>query len=531
MRNKGFSAVELLFSLTISITLLVVVISVYKMLANHSGAADIAQNAVTYSKNANRYIRTHSSLLQELLTYRGTSNGKIATVSMSVLKEEKFLPDNYPSANRLNQYPCVVITWANNQLQGFLYYREDESNTKTLTKDSLYAGLNNSGEMLGVYSDGVGTGARGGWILTSSDINDLFSQALGSVDPSQGNDPTQYTCLGSQVANNSYIVNMAMEQTLNNQLAKDDNIHLYADPQNDIDSPQNANTLNDDLNMDYKADGTPEAKSSLIFQSNPDCVMDPQDLATMQDYSTENPRGCRNKQLAIQESNSVMTINGFQQAGDVNNSEQPHPYVGELQAASFQPTAKVAIGTACTIDELGKMAQQAYDNNNLVNNIYVSQVQCMKNPLCPETTAGVCYMPIQTVTIESKTVPHSNEPTSVVCPSGMFVTSYKADTEAQKPSPCCGSNLGFKFCCWIEKCNNGRPGNSCSSVESTNFLSSKNPILYQGITTTPSHWYQGCPYGHGACYTGYNQKPDSYIQVYSITCTNDITKANFNINR
>jgi hypothetical protein len=182
------------------------------------------------------------------------------------------------------------------------------------------------------------------------------------------------------------------------------------------------------------------------------------------------------------------------------------------------------VGTACNVSELGKMARQAYNTADPddVNNLYVSQVQCMVHPLCPPTADAICYMPVNNVTIQVNTQQSSYGSISAYCPAGTFVSSVDADTSAIKPQACCGSNAGFGYCCHIDDCNKG--GGSCSKAQYINQLSSKNPPLYGGVVTTPAHWYQGCPDVHSGCNEGWGQVPDTYIVVRSITCTNDISK-------
>lgn len=554
INNKGFTAINLPLSLSVLMGMLMIIVHFNYGSIRQVNGFSAAEQAVDYSRAANRYITTHYSLLQELLSINDNSNGLVATVPLSILKEEGFINNVYPIKNLLRQYPCLVITYGNHQVQGFLYYREDK-NSKTLAPDQLHAGLEHVGGMIGLYNrDGAVSGAGNGWSLTSQETKKLFI-ATGNADPSQGQNTAAYQCNGDTVANNSFVVSLASILTLENKLPKDDSLHQYQDTLTNIDDPENSNTMKTDLIMDYKSPLNPQERkqSNIIFQMNENCTMDPSQPATMQDYDARydgtrleyqnkpNNLGCRNRQLGITESedadgNAIMTITGFKQGGDtaeydLYNKNNPNkyksrPYVGNLSAAFIQPTAQVAVGTPCTSLEIGKMAQQKQSMDpNDVNILYTSQVQCMKHPLCPITTSGVCYMSISTVSIQINTPQNSYNPIQANCPVGTFVSDISADSSAIKPTPCCGANTGIGFCCHIDDCTKG--GGSCSKIEYITPLSgysNYNIPLFQGIQTTPSRWYQGCPTVHSDCNEGWGQNPDTYIIVRSITCTNDISQ-------
>ncbi len=527
MKNKkyGFTAIELLLALSVIAALVFMSIRIANKFSSELTGDSVARDAYQYSKSVERYINTHYSLLQELLTINnGQSNGLIVTIPETILKNEGFINSSYPNMNVLNQIPCAVIVWSNNRLQSFLYYR-GTNQTRTLGEYELNRGMQYTGAMIGVYKNGVVQGALNLWNLDQATTENLLI-AKGTADPSQGVNPDAYQCGGDQIVNNSYVIDIVITQILNNKLAHDDNLHQYNDDGSQVDDPQNANTMESDLNMDYRTANGQHIKSNMIFQMNPDCVMDPSDIATMQDYSSDNPRGCKNRQLALEtsrESNNVdITVTGFQQGGN-NQDLTQKPYMGSLSALSIQPTAEVQIGTPCQISELGKMAKQQISSDpNDVNNLYISQVQCMKNPLCsPSSINETCYMPVNNVTIEIETKQDSYNSVSAMCPAGTFVYRVDADSAAITPGPC-GS-------CHIDPCNKG--GGACSTVQEINPLASPNPILYSGIQTTPSRWYQGCPTIHPGCNEGWGNAPDTYIIVRSMTCTNDISKVGVIVNQ
>nr|MBP9742422.1 hypothetical protein [Burkholderiales bacterium] len=224
--------------------------------------------------------------------------------------------------------------------------------------------------------------------------------------------------------------------------------HQYSDVLHDVDESQSNNRMNSDLIMDYIYDDKPRIQSNIIFQNNPDCLIDPKNLSSMKDYSLENLNGCKNRQLAIavesdnMTSNQKIIITGFERGG-INTSKDPtkdnRRYVGEVAAASIQPTMQVAVGTTCTSDEISKMAQQKRSAGTTdVNNLYISQVMCMKSITCPVEANGYCYLPIQSVTINY--TPNKSE---AQCPTGMFISNLETNVQ-QFPdwgTHCCATDL------------------------------------------------------------------------------------------
>ncbi len=322
-----------------------------------------------------------------------------------------------------------MIFYQNNQLQSIIYYRDD-GNSKPLNQIQLAYGLNHMGAMIGVYQNGAVIGAAKDWSLDTSTVQNLFL-AQGTADISRGNNPELYYCSGSQIANNSYVVNVTSMLNLNQRLANDDTIHQYPDPLHEVGDPFNNNQMNADLNMDYTDQNGNKTQNNIIFQNNPKCTMDPNKPETMKDYSASNHSGCKNKQLGFEVSYDnngaqILTVTGFIQGG-IDAGISSSPYVGALSAASLQPTKRVAVGAACTQGETGKMAQQKSSSNpNDVNNIYVNQVICMKSPTCPAEASGFCYLPVQNVTINFVPV---DKPASYMCPAGMFITNVETNVK------------------------------------------------------------------------------------------------------
>ena len=442
--NKGFTAVELLLVLAVIASIIYISINLINSWLRLVPAQTASKEAYSYSQAVARYITTHQNLLITLLSPDGSSSDLVATVSPQVLVNEGYINNLVSTNNNLKQTPCAVIFYQNKQLQSIVYYRDD-NNSKQLDQRQLTDGLNHMGAMMGLYQNGIVTGAAKDWALDATTVNALFV-AQGSVDISQGTDTALYYCSGSQIANNSYVVNVTHMLNLNNKLPNDDTIHQFSDHLHDITDSMNNNQMNTDLNMDYTNPNTNvRTRSNIIFQNNPNCEMDPNKPETMENYSVTNPNGCKNRQLGLQVDTDTtgrerLTVTGFVQGG-VNAGTPSAPYVGQVSAASLQPTTKVAVGTGCSQAEIGKIAQQQTSSTlDDVNNIYVSQVICMKSPTCPAASGGFCYLPVQNVTINFK----PNKP-SYMCPAGMFITNVQSNVQ-QYPDwgrHCCSSDPVF----------------------------------------------------------------------------------------
>ncbi len=554
-KYEGFTVIELIMSLCVIAALITGLIIYANGKTRQVNGLIVANQALADANAAKRYIQAHYTLLEELLsTINGQTNNLVATIPFSIIKNEGFIRAVYSDTNLLYQYPCLIITYGNNQIEAFIYYRENDDK-KTLNQEQLYSGLEHIGGMIGIYQNGSVIGAGNAWALSMDETSRLLVKK-GSINLSQDKGQDIYECFGDNIVNNSYVINLASQLTLNNHLPDDDSLHEYPDTQNQIDSIQNTNTMLNDLNMDYinQSEANKNVQSNIIFQLNPNCIMDPKQLATMQDYdekvsgltnpSMANNLGCRNRQLGLNvkttNMNSIITVTGFVKGGeraqyDSYSQQNPldkkaQPFVGDLRADSIQPILKVASGTRCNSLELGKIARQySLTNPYDINNIYINQVQCMKHPLCPEETSGLCYMPINTVSLALKTDQSAYSSISKLCPAGTFVSAIDKDDYAIIPKPCCGNNdpiFGSSpYCCHIDSCNKG--GGSCAMVQYTDLLSGYSLYqakLYQGIISTPAHWYQGCPSLHMGCNEGWGQVSDTYVVVRSITCTNDITQ-------
>lgn len=548
--NAGFSAIEMLLALVLVGLIMYTTLSFSNSLLNQSSGQVVTNQAYNYSQAVIRYITTHQGLLRQILSENGATNGKMATVSTQVLVNEGFIKNNLYFKNSLNQYPCTVIWYDANQLQAFIYYR-DNNDSRKLNKNQLMYGLNHMGAMIGIYENSHVIGAAKDWSMDNNFVNNMFIKQ-GTADISQGSNPAQYYCFGGQIAIPSYVVNVTSMLALNNRLPNDDTIYQYQDILHDVDESQSNNRMNSDLNLDYTNPRTlSRTQSNVIFQMNPNCQMNPTVPATMQDFDANvdgskpmnfnkpNSLGCRNLQLAIQAvkdpinqagNMDVMMVTGFQRGGDPSiagwkdNGKDLRPFVGEVRAASLQPTSQIAVGDPCDPREVGTMAQQQRSPDpEDINNIYVSQVICMKSPLCEQNTKGYCYMPVQNITLQIQ--PNSK---TYTCPIGTFIDDASIAINR--------IDIQNKITCVANKGSVVYPEVNCVATNPShdplihsdllNTAFRTQVPLYRTLILPSTRWEQWCGNPvHGGCGEGPGQIADTQDTISKIQCTNDPSKA------
>jgi hypothetical protein len=468
---KGFTGVELLLALVVLVSVFGLIIHFSKRELSLVKGMTIAENSIEYARSSSLFVKTYYMALQDALTDNGDiSNGKTITISPQILKDDGFLPLNYPNKNKLNQYPCIVITYNNNQLEAFLFYLSD-SKSLTLTNKQQTEGLEHVGGMIGIYRDGQVLGAGKTWNLDALLASKLLVSS-GTTEPNIGFDKGNFKCQGEYISNGSFVVNYASLFALKSRLPHNDVLSQYPDPSTSAGDTTSGNTMSADLNMDYA-----HKQNAVVFQMNQNCKMDPSITASMQDYDPRfdgnnpiyanraNNLGCKNRQLSMRNIQGIrgseMIVTGFQQGGDSqtysnynvgkDSSHQVNqPFVGELKAQAFQPTTAISVGTPCDAVEIGTMARQSISGvGNDVNNLYVSQVICMKNPLCPSNSNGICFMPANSVTITYNIPVVKNDKPGIVknainavtCPAGMAMASF-SDDHTNPPDygrHCCGT--------------------------------------------------------------------------------------------
>ncbi|MBY0379132.1 MAG: type II secretion system GspH family protein [Burkholderiales bacterium] len=531
-KQSGFTMLETLIVLALVGIVMGIILRVnYSLRATITGEQS-AKELLNFAKAGSRFVTTHSSLLIETLSdSNGRYNGDTVEVPVQLLIDEQFLPKTYPLQNKLHQYPCITITFIGQQLTAYAYYRKT-SNSKFMTLKEQNSGANSIGSMLGLYRNGVVTGIGKDWMLGTP--NSIL--VASGVPLDNGTNPSSFTCQGNEIADNSYVILMSallnahITSPARNLTALQSTHDDLAPSPNDVKSN---NTMLVDMNMGKSPAGN---NNALIFKINQACSL----KIVESDPLTYGPyKDCIKKQLALQkiESEDTVLVTGFNQWEADPNISATHPKtsVGNLKVDTFQPTQKIAVGTGCSQDQLGAMALQPDTGNpNDVNNLYVSQVQCMVSPMCPQGTKGKCYLPMNGVSITYNVKVSSQDAyssRSFSCPDGMFIAGY---TKIDEPTPnaCSGDNgvwpVHAPYSCHIDGCSSG--AGLCSRVDYQNNLSSNQYVnIYKSITTTPSHWYQGCPTIHSGCNEGFGQVSDTYKQVTSFTCTNDPSKLVVNI--
>lgn len=233
-----------------------------------------------------------------------------------------------------------------------------------------------------------------------------------------------------------------------------------------------------------------------------------------------------------------MLITGFQQGGDQaaydNYNKVPgrkikiqRPFVGELKAQAFQATIAIPIGTPCEAIAIGTIARQAKTSNpNDVNNLYVSQVVCMKNPLCPAATNGICYMPANSVTI-TYTIPTvkndkpgivANAIKSAICPAGLALVDYTDDHENPP-------DWGRRICsCFLGVCAYAEAHDHNFDGYSFSYLANTDPNtkpFKNGLKLGLVHYRYSCD---AACNCPGDDAAQWQPQVTSIICSNDMNR-------
>jgi competence protein ComGC len=116
----GFTGVELLLSLVVLTGIIIGIMHFTAKELEPVQGYTTAEDTVDYARAATGFLHTHYMALVDALTDNGDiSNGKVITLPPQILRDDGFLPHNYPDINKLKQYPCIVISYGNNQLEAF----------------------------------------------------------------------------------------------------------------------------------------------------------------------------------------------------------------------------------------------------------------------------------------------------------------------------------------------------------------------------------------------------------------------------
>lgn len=437
MKNKkmqGFSLTEMALTLAIIGTVSTLTYNYYARAINDQKRINEGIQLNDFNKGIGNFLTTYQSA-----AVKYTKNGQVLTISPEKLQAYGYFrnPKIINPSTGKQLYPCASIFFENNQLQSFVYFRTDDAKqsmyeSKEVAK--LMAGLKTLGGTAGVLLKNKTTneynvkGVHDTWKLDNSAITKYFSnQPNNFLDDGSTNQ-----CKGAYLASQTYSIYTST--ILNNLTGQLNDSQIIKQNMNEISTAGQENRI-DTLNMDATGSvgtsNTAIAKNRLIFQSNPDCQMNPSILSTMQDYNPNyngdalnctsltspsikcsglnqaNIFGCRNKQLSLGVENINMSngtgglkqikavvINGFNQVNTSGQLNSDTSYLAGLNADTIQATATVEYGAECNMNEVGAMAKQKDEmagNNNptLVQKLHSlnqNLMICQKNLLCPNTT-------------------------------------------------------------------------------------------------------------------------------------------------
>ena len=436
LKNQGFSLTEMALTLAIVGTLSTLTYNYYARTVNDQKRINEGIQLNDFNKAVGNFLTTYQSAAVKYTNTPPYPNNKVLTISPEKLQAYGYFrnPKIVNPSTGKQLYPCASIFFENNQLQSFVYFRTDDANqSKTNTKEiaKLMAGLNTlggtAGVLLGQDNQYSVKGLKNTWKLDNTAINKYFSN--------QANPPfldgSTNQCKGAYLASQTYSIYTS--SILSNLTGQLNDSQIIKQNMNEISTAGQENKI-DTLNMDATGivgtSNTAIAKNRLIFQSNPDCQMNPSILSTMQDYNPNednngkcrtwnaqnidctginiaNKYGCRNKQLSLGVENINMSngtgglkqikavvINGFNQVNTSGQLNSDTSYLAGLNADTIQATATVEYGAECNMNEVGAMAKQKDEmagNNNptLVQKLHSlnqNLMICQKNLLCPNTT-------------------------------------------------------------------------------------------------------------------------------------------------
>lgn len=439
-KQKGFGLTELLVVLVIMASLGMLTYSVYNRESKKQALNNEIATLTSFATAIGNYVNVYQGQLVQSLSPAPIT--AVYPVNSTMLQANGFLPKNqkytyikdpYKPTRKL--YPCTQLFYANNQLQGFIYFRTDDGTvySKNDIKKSnlaLSSGLAGNGDLgiLNMESDGT-MKVRGNninWSLNKNQVNSY----LGPNARCQGN----YLAYPSYVY---YLGNiLSFQKTQLNATGAVSQYNQYESIN------QNTKSFSLDSSVAYGANPAFQniAQNKLIFQTNPNCVMDPSKLSTMQDYdpntpssgtlndfpnlSTANKFGCRNRQLSLgvqtlsgtgvnNKATTAITINGFTQNTTSSLTNNNNSYLGSVSTYAVQPSALVGYAASCPKTDIGTMAKQDPDPaselsgtppaiikfHQLNQNLMV----CQKNILCPGSTLSTinsCWLPLNTMNID-----------------------------------------------------------------------------------------------------------------------------------
>lgn len=470
-KKKGFTLIELMVSLVITATIGTLIYEGYSRTTQNNKRQVEAQKMITFSKAVGNYISAYQTLAYSKLP---TPNLNL-TISPEALEIYGYIPKNQysgiidPNTNEI-LYPCATIYYFNNKLQGYIYYRTDAKNSTINPKSlsQLEQGIKVIGGDSGIFLPSGNTymikSKNQSLILTSAQVSNYFNQK--GVDFL---DSTNNSCKGKYIATPSFNLHLSnVLNQVNSQLNEENTVKQNS---NEILNSNQTNKI-DELNLDSTGiSGTAwngVQQNKLIFQSNPNCQMNPSILSTMQDYapsnattnpkncsslttskdcenySFPNPFGCRNKQLTLGVQSATVSngassklvqavvINGFNKVDTSYQTQQSSNYLGSLNADTIQATATVEYGSKCDISEIGALAKQIdystkSDNISKLYSLNQNLMVCQKNMLCAGSTKSnvqICWLPLTPINATINFT-QSNHVLAFHAPTGFYIRSIE----------------------------------------------------------------------------------------------------------
>lgn len=473
LKNQGFSLTEMALTLAIVGTLSTLTYNYYARTVNDQKRINEGIQLNDFNKAIGNFLTTYQSAAVKYTNTPPYPNNKVLTISPEKLQAYGYFrnPKIVNPSTGKQLYPCASIFFENNQLQSFVYFRTDDAKqSKSESKEvaKLMAGLNTlggtAGVLLGQDNQYSVKGLKNTWKLDNSAISKYFSNQPNDFL----SDGSTNQCKGAYLASQTYSIYTS--SILSNLTGQLNDSQIIKQNMNEISTAGQENKI-DTLNMDATGivgtSNTAIAKNKLIFQSNPDCQMNPSILSTMQDYSPNyngsqdgkvpsgctslsqvgcsglnkaNIFGCRNKQLSLGVENAkvngmalkAVVINGFNLVDTSYQNNQTQTYLGSLSASTIQATATVEYASSCDPAEVGAMAKQKdySQNTDAVSKLYSlnqNLMVCQKNLLCPQNTGftdtasiKTCWLPLKPVSAKL-TFSTTDKILSFEAPAGFYI--------------------------------------------------------------------------------------------------------------
>lgn len=489
-KQQGFGMVETLLSVAAIGTLAYFSYSFYSYTVKQNSRVNQTNQLLSFSRATANFVKSNQAKL-----YMTKTTIPVKTISPELLNTFGYtdLPAKIKDSKTGSiMYPCASIYVNNNKIQGFAYFRTDDVR---LSNGNLNEETANAAKSLGGYGGivyanpdktlSISANSKN-WKLTQNDINTYFKQNGGDWLSNGLGDINN--CKGKYVVSPSFTYNLGYAfLDVNEEYNKDNSLKQNS---NDLFGNSYNNTV-DGINLDATGIGNEHIgdiqQNKLVFQSNPNCVMNPSILSTMQDYddtnhdgnnggkwdcppeltafsenwlknekcagiTKPNKWGCRNKQLAIGADNGNVTvgeqnlnvnlvkINGFNEVGD-NTGEfgkEGKLNLSGLSADSIQATAEVGYAEKCSVKQIGALARQKpYDSGGTdkLKQLYSlnrSLLVCQRNILCPQNGGGIgtCWMSLSNVTSKINFAP-TDKIVAFTAPTGFYIKEvgyYNVDT-------------------------------------------------------------------------------------------------------